>query len=75
MPMYDLRKISTGEVWEEFLSFSAMAERVKDPDIEQVIGMPAIVSGVSITNKTDHGWRDVLKKVKKANIDNSINGH
>lgn len=52
-----------------------MQELVKDPDIEQVIGAPAIVSGVSIKNKTDHGWRDVLKKVKKANIDNVINGH
>ena len=73
--MYDIRRISTGEVWEEFLSFSALEEKLKDPDLEQCVCAPALVSGVSIRNKTDHGWRDVLKKVKKANIDNTINGH
>lgn len=75
MPLYDLRRVSTGEVWEEFLSFSALDERLKDSDIEQCVSMAAIVSGVQITNKTDMGWRDVLKKVKKANIDNIMNGH
>lgn len=73
MPIYEFRRVSTGEIFEEFMSISARDEKLKDPDIEPVMGAPAIVSGVSIRNKTDHGWRDVLKKVKKANIDNNIN--
>lgn len=73
MPLYEFRRISTGETWEEMASFSKREEILQDPDIEQVIAAPNLVSGVSIRNKTDHGWRDVLKKVKKANIDNNIN--
>lgn len=73
MPLYKFKKKSTNEVFEEFMSISKMEEKIKNSDIELIIGAPAIVSGVSVTNKFDSGWKDVLKKIKKANINSNIN--
>lgn len=75
MPIFEFERISTGERHELFISYDEKLVVLKDTDLKEVFGFPAIVSGVQITNKTDSGWRDVLKKVKKANIDNIMNGH
>lgn len=54
------------------MSISDRDELVKNPDIEQVVCAPRIsYSGVS--KKPDSGFRDVLKRIKKANIRSNIN--
>ena len=68
MPLYTFRDKTTGEEWDELLSFSGREELLKDPNIEQVITAPAIISGISgITHKTDSGFKDMLSRVAEAN--------
>lgn len=68
MPVYQFRSKTTGEEWEEFLSFSAREERLKDPDVEQVITAPAIISGISgVTHKNDSGFGDMMSRIAAAN--------
>jgi hypothetical protein len=68
MPTYTFRDKTTGEEWDEFLSFSAREERLTDPNIEQVPCAPAFVSGVSgMTHKTDSGFNDMMSRIAKAN--------
>lgn len=70
MPLYQLRRISTGEVFEEFMSYDEKKKVELDPDIEWVVGAPAIVSGVN--NKPDSGFREKLQQIKKANIGSTV---
>lgn len=68
MPLYTFRDKTTGEEWDELLSFSGREELLKDPNIEQVITAPAIISGISgVTHKTDSGFKDMLSRVAEAN--------
>ena len=71
MPMYVFRKKDTGEVFEEFMSYTAKQELLKDSNIESVLTSPGIVSGVG--GKPDEGFRDVLRQIKKTNIHSDIN--
>lgn len=72
MPSYTFKNKTTGEVWDETLTMSEREERLKDPNIEQLI------TGINIsyaggTKKPDSGFRDVLKKIKSNNIRSNIN--
>lgn len=68
MPIYEFRNKTTGEQWEEFLSFSAREELLKDTNIEQVVGAPGIVSGVGgVTHKNDSGFGDMMSRIAAAN--------
>lgn len=68
MPIYEFRNKTTGEQWEEFLSFSAREELLKDTNIEQVVGAPAIVSGIGgVTHKNDSGFGDMMSRIAAAN--------
>lgn len=71
MPTYVFRKLDTGEVFEEFMSYGDRQEKLKDPNIEAVLTTPGIVSGVG--GKPDEGFRDVLRQIKKTNIHSDIN--
>ena len=72
MPSYSFKKISSGEEWEQFMSISAMESLMENKDIQQILSFPAIISGVD--RKPDSGFRDVLKRVKKASgLTNKIN--
>lgn len=70
MPSYTFKNKKTGETYNRIISISAMLEHVKDPDVEQVIGAPLIVSGYGL--KPDAGFRDVLKKIKDNNVRSNI---
>lgn len=73
MPLYQFRRISTGEEFEELLSISAKETFLQDPDIEQVIFAPAIVSGVEgISYKTTDGFKEVLSKVAEHHPTSSL---
>lgn len=68
MPTYTFRDKTTGEEWDEFLSFAGRETRLQDSNIEQVPCAPNFVSGVSgITHKTDGGFNDMLSRVADAN--------
>lgn len=68
MPLYTFRDKTTGEEWDELLSLSGREEYLKDPNIEQVITAPAIISGISgVTHKTDSGFKDMMSRVAEAN--------
>ena len=68
MPVYEFRDKATGEQWEELLSFSAREELLKDPNIEQVITAPAIISGIAgVTHKNDSGFGDMMSRIAAAN--------
>ncbi|CAB4143420.1 hypothetical protein UFOVP447_143 [uncultured Caudovirales phage] len=68
MPTYTFRDKTTGEEWDEFLSFSGREERLKDPNIEQVPCAPVLISGISgVTHKNDSGFNDMMSRIAAAN--------
>ncbi len=75
MPIYTLRKISTGEEWNVNCTFHELAPMLEDDDIIKVLSVPKIVSGVgSNLSKTDDGWKETLGKIKKgAGRGNTVN--
>jgi hypothetical protein len=67
MPTYEFQyKDKQEEPFEKyFSSWRDKDEYLKNNEnVEQVIGAPSIVSGVS-GNKPDDGFRDVLKNIKR----------
>ena len=68
MPTYTFRDRTTGDEWDEFLSFSGREERLKDSNVEQVPCAPVIISGVAgITHKNDSGFNDMMSRIATAN--------
>lgn len=68
MPTYTFRDKTTGEEWDEFLSFSGREERLVDINVEQVLTAPAFISGVSgVTHKNDSGFNDMMSRIAAAN--------
>lgn len=69
MPTYLFKDKETGDVWEEFMSYTQrQAYLEENPDIEPVITAPAIVSGIAgITHKNDSGFNDMMSRVAAAN--------
>lgn len=69
MPMYQFRDKETGEVFEELFTFDEKKAFLdENPDIEQIIGAPAIISGIAgVTHKTDGGFNDLLNRIGNAN--------
>lgn len=67
MPTYNFYDTETGEEFESFMSISARETFLKEnPHIQPVVTAPAIVSGVSTSNKVPDGFKDVLSKVAEA---------
>jgi len=68
MPIYEFYNTKTGEAWEELCSMSRREEILQDPDIQQVVTAPAIISGIAgVTHKNDSGFNDMLSRVAAAN--------
>ena len=75
MPSYTLRNIKTKEERDVFCSYTELQEILNDdPQLVQKLTTPKIVSGVgSLLSKTDDGWKDHLKEIKKGSgRDNTI---
>ena len=75
MPSYTLRDIKTKKERDVFCSYTELQEILKDdPQLVQKLTTPKIVSGVgSLLSKTDDGWKDHLKEIKKGSgRDNTI---
>lgn len=69
LPTYNFKNVETGELYTAYMTIANMLEHIKDPNIQQIIGSPLIVSG---TPKPDQGFRDVLQKVKSAHYKSTI---
>lgn len=68
MPIYEFYNTKTGEAWEELCSMSRREEILQDPDIQQAVTAPAIISGIAgVTHKNDSGFNDMLSRVASAN--------
>lgn len=68
MPMYTLKRVSTGETWDVIMSISDMIEITKDDDIQTVMFAPKFISGISgVTHKNDGGFKDLMSRVADAN--------
>ena len=66
MPTYDFENKKTGEVFEKIMTIAGKEQYLKDnPDIQQLLGMPKIVSGVDGLRKTDDSFRDILRNIDK----------
>ena len=65
MPTYDFEDKKTGKVCEMRMTIAERDQFLKDnPNLEQVIGMPRIVSGVAGARKSDDNFKDVLRNIK-----------
>jgi hypothetical protein len=75
MPEYLFKNKETNEEWLEWMGISEADEYLlSNPHIERMVhGAPAIGYRTGIKNKPDDGFRDVLKRVKKANRGSNIN--
>ncbi len=75
MPTYTFVNSETGEEFTRFMTISEMETfLVENTNIKQVIGAPAIADPTRLgLRKPDQGFRDVLKKVKKAHRGSTVN--
>tara|TARA_R100000008_G_C3587295_1_gene173528 strand:+ start:3900 stop:4145 length:246 start_codon:yes stop_codon:yes gene_type:complete len=66
MPLYDIRNKNTGAVEEMQMTIAEKEEFLRQNEhLEQVLGMPKIVSGVDGLRKTDDSFRDILRNIDK----------
>lgn len=76
MPTYRFRNKKTKKEFEDFMSISAMEAKLKeDSNLQLVPSAPGIVSSVAIgrSMKPSDGFRDVLRKAKKAHPLGNVN--
>ncbi len=65
MPTYDFKNLKTGEVETKFMSIASMEEYIKDPNIQQVMSAPKLVTGTqSVLSKAGDGWKEVQDRIK-----------
>lgn len=69
MPLYEFRIKESGETFEEYFTYDQKKEFLEDnPEFEEIIGAPNIISGIAgITHKTDSGFNDLLNRIGNAN--------
>ena len=69
MPIYEFRFKETGKVFEEFFNYQQKIEFLEDnPDIEEIIGAPHLISGIAgVTHKNDSCFNDLLNRIGNAN--------
>lgn len=63
MPTYYFKNKKTNETYSDFMSINDLDEYLKNPDIEQIITAPAIMSGRGMS-KPDESFRDILRNIK-----------
>ena len=68
MPIYTVKKADpkSTKTWEVNCSYEELQQMKDEYGIEQVLSAPKIVSGTgSLLSKTDDGWKENLKRIKK----------
>jgi hypothetical protein len=76
MPTYTFRNKETGETYDEIMSMSRRETYLEEnPQIEQIIGSPAIGDPVRLGVRTiDDGFREVLSKIHNNNYRSNLAG-
>jgi len=76
MPTYNLLKKETGEMFEEYFTSYQEMEAFLLENPEYILGAPSSVNlatGSNISSfKTDDGFKDLLKSIKKSNKGSNI---
>lgn len=69
MPLYEFRIKESGETFEEYFTYDQKKAFLEDnPEFEEIIGAPNIISGIAgITHKNDSGFNDLLNRIGNAN--------
>lgn len=67
---YTFKNLKTDEIYEEMIKQSELEEYCHTFGVERVLSRPLVVSGLD--KKPDRGFRDVLNRIKKANIRSTI---
>lgn len=67
MPTYDMKNVKTGEITEMFLKIADKEKMLESGEWVSVhLGSMQVISHTGdIINKTDDGWNDILKTIKK----------
>jgi len=76
MPTYNFLNTETGEEFQMFLKMDELDQyKLDNPNIQQMPSSPALVSGTGMAvSRTDEGWKDTLRSIKKASgRNNTIN--
>jgi hypothetical protein len=74
MPTYNFINKKTGEEYSEIMSISELEVYLKEnPQIEQSLCAPAIVSGISTRLRPDRGFRELLGRINKGKKGPKIN--
>lgn len=75
MPLYSIKNMKTGEVEEKILSWKELQEYLaQNPDFTQCLNAPKLVDPFTVGRiKTDNGFNDLMKEMKKTHKHNSIN--
>lgn len=67
MPTYEFLNTETGEEFEVLMKISEREEYLKNnPHIQPILSAPALVTGVSTSNKVPDGFKEVLSKAAEA---------
>ena len=73
MPTYSFLDTSTNERFDSFMKISEREDYLKsNPHIQPLATAAAIVGGVSITDKTPNGFKEVLSKVAEKHPGSSV---
>ncbi len=71
--MYDLLNTDTNEETEVLMKWSELQTYLSEnPNIKLLPAAPAIVSGVAGRMRTDEGFKDVLRTIKRNNRGSTI---
>jgi hypothetical protein len=73
MPLYDFMNTDTGEQFTKMMSIAAKEQFLADnPEIQSIIGAPAIVGGTTVNVKNDAGWKENLSRIAEAHPNSAL---
>jgi hypothetical protein len=66
MPLYDFKNTETGEIETRMMSIASMEEYTKDPNINQVLSAPRMITAGDgdMLKKAGDGWKEVQSRIK-----------
>lgn len=76
MPLYEFRNKTTGETFEQRMSWDDKVKYLSEnPDVESIItGTPPVIDPVRLgVKKTDQGFREVLQRIHEKTAGSQLN--
>lgn len=73
MPLYEFIDNNTGEQFTKMMSISDREQfLINNPNIQSVIGAPALISGTGYQKKQDSGWKENLDRIASAHPNSAL---